>query len=506
MEKNSKQKLFENLIKLNPELKESKLIKEEFLNEADNMEDFLATLGFKDMYYQYKDNPSQMERVFTRILKGRNLKTFLKLLHPEGVPEPDVSTEPERQAPTLEDLVNALPNDFGQKMKRLIDSYGEDIIDDFIENEIENIGGEIGITNKEEADELLNQIIANPEKFVTLVNGKYDVDIIGWGGRNVQTENDAFNDAGEPRMTHQQYRDYSEPSEPDYDSDRDMPQYKTGIGNFNDIDWKTLHGILVQNTNAAQQGKLNDVVTVNDLTDYDGYLTSEELKYLDAWNIVYNDPVHRQWVGIDDDQYLDFNTFYNKAKEVWGKEPPYSGMRDDDDSEAPYMRGYEPMDEGRKLFEMMSKIDPTYKKKLNEVDYQTAKAGENEYKARIEQVLSEFKVSQLEFTRWDSAVVARTDVSVVINTYQKENPYQLSIRLTAYGGGNRDEIMVISLYEGITPDKVVWVVNGVEAGNDTIDFVERFIRTAAQYAGITDERIVDQIIGYARQKLSEKRV
>ena len=33
-------------------------------------------------------------------------------------------------------------------------------------------------------------------------------------------ESSAFNDAGEPLMTHQQYRDYSEPSEPEFD-DRD---------------------------------------------------------------------------------------------------------------------------------------------------------------------------------------------------------------------------------------------------------------------------------------------
>ena len=31
-------------------------------------------------------------------------------------------------------------------------------------------------------------------------------------------EGDAFNDAGEPLMTHQQYNAYSEPSEPDYDN------------------------------------------------------------------------------------------------------------------------------------------------------------------------------------------------------------------------------------------------------------------------------------------------
>lgn len=33
-------------------------------------------------------------------------------------------------------------------------------------------------------------------------------------------ESGAFNDAGEPLMTHNQYRDYSEPSEPDYDDSR----------------------------------------------------------------------------------------------------------------------------------------------------------------------------------------------------------------------------------------------------------------------------------------------
>ena len=32
-------------------------------------------------------------------------------------------------------------------------------------------------------------------------------------------ENSAFNDAGEPLMTHQQYRDYSEPAEPEYDDE-----------------------------------------------------------------------------------------------------------------------------------------------------------------------------------------------------------------------------------------------------------------------------------------------
>ncbi len=37
----------------------------------------------------------------------------------------------------------------------------------------------------------------------------------------------AFNDAGEPTMTHQQYRDYSEPSEPDYDNQDEYEEEQT---------------------------------------------------------------------------------------------------------------------------------------------------------------------------------------------------------------------------------------------------------------------------------------
>lgn len=167
-------------------------------------------------------------------------------------------------------------------------------------------------------------------------------------------QSDAFNDAGEPMMTHSQFRDYSEPAEPDYDSDRYIPQFKSGIGNFRDINWKTLHGIFVQNTEAFKQGKIGDSVTINELIDYDGYLTNDELTHLDNWNLVYIDG---QFVVIDDDQYLNYETFYNKAQEIWEKDPPYESSGND--SEAPYLRGYEPMSESKKrLFEVMSNVNP----------------------------------------------------------------------------------------------------------------------------------------------------
>lgn len=155
-------------------------------------------------------------------------------------------------------------------------------------------------------------------------------------------EGDAFNDAGEPMMTHSQFRDYSEPAEPDYDADRDIPQQNKGIGNFNDIDWRTLHGIFVQNTQAFDQGKFSETVTVNNLTDYDGYLTPDELKHLDAWSLVYID-VDGKSVSIDDEQYMNYDTFLRKALDIWDKDPPYESSQND--SEAPYMRGYEPMSE-----------------------------------------------------------------------------------------------------------------------------------------------------------------
>ena len=40
-------------------------------------------------------------------------------------------------------------------------------------------------------------------------------------------DNGAFNDAGEPIMTHQQYRDYSEPSEPEYDDSNNYEREQT---------------------------------------------------------------------------------------------------------------------------------------------------------------------------------------------------------------------------------------------------------------------------------------
>lgn len=173
-------------------------------------------------------------------------------------------------------------------------------------------------------------------------------------------EGDAFNDAGEPNMTHSQFRDHSEPAEPDYDDSYDMPIQNKGMGRFTDIDWKVVHDIFVHNTEVFKQGNINQGTTVNDLTDYDGYLSPEELQHLDDHSLVYIDG---QNVVFDNDQYLDYNTFLTKAQQIWGTEADIHNSGGND-SEAPYMRGYEPMSENvtkKRLFEMMYKINPNSK-------------------------------------------------------------------------------------------------------------------------------------------------
>lgn len=83
MKKNNKERLFEVMGKLNESFTSS-------FNEAVNpqqLQRFLSDLGYGDMYYKYKNNPEEMERVFSKLLKGRNLNTFLNLIHPKPSPE-----------------------------------------------------------------------------------------------------------------------------------------------------------------------------------------------------------------------------------------------------------------------------------------------------------------------------------------------------------------------------------------------------------------------------------
>jgi hypothetical protein len=80
----SKDKLFGLMTKLDENFVSPVI---EQATNTQQLERFLSDLGYNQMYYQYKNNLPQLERVFTRLLKGRNLSTFLKLLHPAQSPQ-----------------------------------------------------------------------------------------------------------------------------------------------------------------------------------------------------------------------------------------------------------------------------------------------------------------------------------------------------------------------------------------------------------------------------------
>ncbi len=169
------------------------------------------------------------------------------------------------------------------------------------------------------------------------------------------------NDAGEPRMTAQQFRDYSEPSEPD--PDEPMPHHPSNqneLSAFNKIDWKALFETIEQNTqilnriqnvqDPTAQSQLRAKLQYNaDLTaetpDEYGLLHSADIALLSDADIIWSEG---GLMMFDDQTYANYDAFYNKAKEVWEavqngtyKSSPFGGSG----SEAPYMRGYEPMSE-----------------------------------------------------------------------------------------------------------------------------------------------------------------
>ena len=177
-------------------------------------------------------------------------------------------------------------------------------------------------------------------------------------------EGDAFNDAGEPMMSHQQFRDYSEPAEPEYD-DNERPVQNKGMGIFTDIDWKVVYETILQN---SQNPDSRDNATVNDLTDYDGLLSPEELNALKFGDVGvwYDNGGDYPFFDVaDGDPLPTYEEFIAKAKDVFEHPEKIDMGGGSNDSEAPYMRGYEPMSENvikKRLFEMMHKINPNSKK------------------------------------------------------------------------------------------------------------------------------------------------
>jgi len=110
-----------------------------------------------------------------------------------------------------------------------------------------------------------------------------------------------------------------------HDEYYDKPKQLKGIGGFGNIDWKILHEQLMVNTD------------VGDFTDYDGMLSHDELKHLEAFDLL---AINGAFPVIDNEQYREYNTFKSKALEIWNKETPIQTQSND--SESPFLRGNEP--------------------------------------------------------------------------------------------------------------------------------------------------------------------
>jgi hypothetical protein len=114
----------------------------------------------------------------------------------------------------------------------------------------------------------------------------------------------------------------------------EKPVQPSGMGRFEDVDWRVLHEVFVHNDEVVKGISNNIGSNYGDLTDHEGIVSPEELKQLEDFNLI----VKRGAFPVIAPEYMEFDVFYNKAKEIWDKELP----PDTNDSEAPYLRGREP--------------------------------------------------------------------------------------------------------------------------------------------------------------------
>lgn len=106
-----------------------------------------------------------------------------------------------------------------------------------------------------------------------------------------------------------------QPGDAEYHYDMGHKRANNGRDVFANIDWKTFWETLVNNTEITKD-KIKKGITysVSDLTDDDGFLSYDSLKHLEDYNLIYI------WDGIpiiDETKFLDYQNFYNKAKEIW---------------------------------------------------------------------------------------------------------------------------------------------------------------------------------------------
>lgn len=128
-----------------------------------------------------------------------------------------------------------------------------------------------------------------------------------------------------------------QPGDAEYHYDMGHKKANNGRDVFVDIDWQMIFDCLIQNTKIIKD-KTESGITYNtsDFTDDDGMLSYESLKHLENHDLIY---IFDGLPIIDEPKYLDYQSFYNKAKEIWLKDVRVKN--DPSHEPSPYYRGNE---------------------------------------------------------------------------------------------------------------------------------------------------------------------
>lgn len=144
---------------------------------------------------------------------------------------------------------------------------------------------------------------------------------------------------------------------------------------------------------------------------------------------------------------------------------------------------------------------------LNEISYENAKEGEQDYGKKIKEVLSEYDAETVKVVRYANAgltdkidVICSTKVDVILNVRDRTNPYDIHIRLNVYDD-NQNLVISLQLYEDIQYSQVFYKDKWITAEKDTLMFLDKFIRQAAPYVGL-DEGTINASVDYMIKELT----
>lgn len=170
-------------------------------------------------------------------------------------------------------------------------------------------------------------------------------------------------------------------------------------------------------------------------------------------------------------------------------------------------------DSKQRLFEMMNKLDSSFKPKVNEISYDDANKHYSSYQKQLESVFSEFDNKSVEMIIKSSHLAQNThtfltDVNVMLNTRSvrgSDNEGNYSVAISFKIG----DTLSINLHEesnNYTKDFVYLHDERYHEyflKEEDIDMIIRFVRKASTYTKV-EEQTVNRIIQEITTKLKVK--